>query len=85
MGQKSDVDEVLGHKFFEGVDLEALLRREIPAEFIPKRDDSEMGVTNFDPEITQQRPDETHVTPEQVTKIQEHEDKFKDFGFSEKE
>ena len=83
LGQKNDVDDVLGHKFFEGMDFEKLLRREIPAEFIPQRDDSEHGVSNFDPEITQQNPKETVINPQQVEKISKHEDKFKDFGFSD--
>lgn len=52
LGQKKDVDEILGHKFFEGIDLDALIRRNIKAEFIPKLDDKEFSTVNFDNEIT---------------------------------
>jgi|TARA_B110000285_G_scaffold227187_1_gene288078 hypothetical protein len=65
------------------MDFEKLLRHEIPAEFIPQHDESEQGVSNFDPEITQQKPSETVITPQQMEKISKNEDKFKDFGFSD--
>jgi hypothetical protein len=55
------VDEILGHKFFEGIDFDALLQRKIQAEFIPKLDDKDISV-NFDTEITSQKPDETVFT-----------------------
>lgn len=84
LGQKNDVDEILGHKFFKGIDFEALLHRKIKAEFIPKLDDKEFSTVNFDNEITSQRPDETVFTEEQIAKIQNHEENFKDFDFSEK-
>jgi hypothetical protein len=68
LGQKNDVDEILGHKFFEGIDLDALVQRKIPAEFIPKLDDKD-STSNFDTEITSQKPDETVFTEEQIAKI----------------
>jgi hypothetical protein len=68
LGQKNDVDEILGHKFFEGIDLDALVQRKIPAEFIPKLDDKDSTI-NFDTEITSQKPDETVFTEEQIAKI----------------
>lgn len=55
------MDEILGHKFFEGIDFDALLQRKIQAEFIPKLDDKDISV-NFDTEITSQKPDETVFT-----------------------
>jgi len=61
LGQKNDVEEILKHKFFSGIDLEALLERKIVAEFIPKLDDKDNTV-NFDSEITSQKPDETIFT-----------------------
>ena len=82
LGQKNDVDEILGHKFFKGIDFEALLYRKIKAEFIPKLDDKEFSTVNFDNEITSQRPDETVFTEEQIAKIQNHEENFKDFDLS---
>jgi hypothetical protein len=69
LGQKNDVDEILGHKFFEGIDLDALLQRKMTAEFIPKLDDKEFSTVNFDTEITSQKPDETVFTEEQIAKI----------------
>ena len=49
MGQKNDADEVLAHKFFEGIDFKLLLERKLPAEFIPTLDAS--GLNNFDSDI----------------------------------
>ena len=47
LGQKGDAEEVLGHKFFQGLDLKKLVNREILAEFKPDQD----FVRNFDSEI----------------------------------
>ena len=47
LGQKGDADEVLGHKFFQGMDLKKLLDRKLPADFIP----DENYIKNFDSEI----------------------------------
>ena len=47
LGQLKDAEEVLSHKFFEGLDLKKLLAREIQAEFIPDQN----YIKNFDSEI----------------------------------
>lgn len=47
LGQSKDAEEVLNHKFFEGLDLKKLLAREIQAEFIPDQN----YIKNFDSEI----------------------------------
>ena len=83
LGQKDDVEEVLGHPFFKSVDREALLKRELKADFIPTIDNT--GLNNFDSDITQEKPEESMVPAEVLAKIQQNEDNFKDFGFSSKE
>lgn len=63
LGQKGDAEEVLSHKFFEGLDVKKLMSREIKAEFVPDQD----FVRNFDSEIINQDPTESVVSPEIVT------------------
>jgi hypothetical protein len=62
LGQKNDVDEILGHPFFKTVDCEVLLKRGIKADFIPTIDGT--GLNNFDIEITQEKPEESMVPAE---------------------
>lgn len=50
LGQKQDAEEVLGHKFFKGLDMELLLQRKVKPEFIPTIDGT--GLNNFDSDIT---------------------------------
>lgn len=66
MGQKKDAEEVLSHKFFEGVDLKKLLARQITADFIPDQN----YIKNFDSEIVNQDPTESVVPKEIVNQIQ---------------
>ena len=58
-----DAEEVLGHKFFNGVDLKKLLAREIGAEFIPDQN----YIKNFDSEIVNLDPTESVVPNEIIT------------------
>ena len=76
LGQKGDAEEVLGHKFFQGLDLKKLVNREILAEFKPDQD----FVRNFDSEIINQDPMESVVSPEIITQIKKEEDQFKSLG-----
>ena len=80
LGQQKDVDDVLGHPFFSELDQEQLLLRKIPAEFIPTIDST--GINNFDTDITNEKPEESMVPAEIVNKIKQHEENFKEFGFS---
>lgn len=36
MGVKDDSDEVINHPFFEDLDIDMLLKKEIPSPFVPK-------------------------------------------------
>ena len=47
LGQKNDVDEVLAHPFFKNMDRERLLKKEIPAPFMPEIK-SNVDLSNFD-------------------------------------
>lgn len=71
LGRKSDADEILSHKFFEGLDLKALQEKKIKPDFIPTLDQT--GLNNFDADITKERPEESMVPPEVVQKIQAHD------------
>lgn len=50
-GGTNDADEIKSHPWFEGLDWDALYRKEIPAPFVPIiKEDTD--VSNFDPEFT---------------------------------
>ena len=36
LGQANDMDEILMHPFFAGLDMSKLLQKKIPAPFVPK-------------------------------------------------
>lgn len=78
MGQKNDAEEVLDHPFFKGkIDTQALLKKEIIADYLPLIDST--GINNFDEDITNQKAEETMIPEEVQLKVKENEDKFKDF------
>mmetsp|Transcript_32610 Transcript_32610/g.24092 ORF Transcript_32610/g.24092 Transcript_32610/m.24092 type:complete len:87 (-) Transcript_32610:3-263(-) len=45
LGQKADMDEVFAHEFFQGLDLEKLLSKELEAPFKPQEGDWGFGVS----------------------------------------
>lgn len=79
LGYSNDIQEVLAHPFFAGLDTDALLEHKIEAEFKPTVDSS--GLNNFDFEITQEMPKESLVGSDMLAQIQSNEENFKDFGF----
>jgi serum/glucocorticoid-regulated kinase 2 len=52
LGQKEDVEEVLGHAFFRGLDMDKLLRKELEPPFKPPLQ-SEYDLSNFDQKYVQ--------------------------------
>lgn len=67
LGQLGDVDEVLSHQFFNGIDIEAFLKKKIKAEFIPTFDST--GLNNFNQDLTNQKPEESMIPQENLTMI----------------
>ena len=61
---------MMSHPFFAGIDVDALLARKIEPEFKPELDQT--GLNNFDSDIVDGNPLESHV-PEDV------KDKIKNF------
>ena len=45
-----DVDDILGHPWFSDVDINEILKKSIPAPFIPVIK-SKKDLSNFDPEL----------------------------------
>lgn len=72
LGQKNDVDEILQHPFFEGIDMNLLLERKIQPPYIPKIEPVEF---NSALKIT-----ESVLEEEQIMKIQAKKDQFMNFG-----
>lgn len=81
LGQKNDVDEVLSHPFFAGLDLEKLLKKELPPPFIPKLQ-SEYDLSNFDQKYVKLDLTESVLPEEGIQKIQQKKDAFEKFGFA---
>lgn len=76
-----DVEEVLSHEFFKGIDIDALMRKGIQAEFIPLIDST--GINNFDRDITNQKPEESMIPKENIAMIMQYQEHFKEFSYSE--
>jgi len=51
LGSKNDVDDVKQHRFFHGVNWDALYNRQIPAPFVPRLQ-SQTDTANFDAQFT---------------------------------
>ena len=83
LGQQGDVDEVLAHPFFSGINLEALLSKQIKADFIPIIDST--GLNNFDQFLTDQKPEESMIPQENLAMIMECQEEFKDFSYNNEE
>mmetsp|Transcript_25807 Transcript_25807/g.39668 ORF Transcript_25807/g.39668 Transcript_25807/m.39668 type:complete len:163 (-) Transcript_25807:28-516(-) len=79
LGAKADVDEVLSHPFFKGLDLKALAQKKIKAEFMPTVDST--GLNNFDQDITREQPSESIVDRDALLKIGGQKENFKEAGF----
>lgn len=68
LGQKNDVDEVLAHPFFKNMDRERLLKKEIPAPFMPEIK-SNVDLSNFDQKFVKLDLTESLVPDMAVQKI----------------
>jgi len=53
LGAKHDMNEVLSHKFFDGIDVDDLMDKKIKPPFIPTLDENDkLDVSNFDEQYT---------------------------------
>jgi len=68
LGQTSDVDEILSHPFFNGINIDDLLDKKIKAPFVPVIKDIK-DLSNFDSSITEMETGESIVAPASVAKI----------------
>ena len=68
LGQKNDVDEVLDHPFFKGIDKEKLLNKQIEPPFLPKIK-STNDLSNFDPKFVSADVAESLVPEISIQKI----------------
>ena len=69
MGQAGDAEEVLKHKFFAGLDLEKLLRKEIEPPYVPLVK-SASDISNFDAKMVGSIEIHESIVPEEnVLKI----------------
>jgi len=68
-GGPTDAEEVKAHKFFRSINWDDLLRKNIPAPFVP-RITSDTDVSNFSEEFTSMIPaDSPGITPPNVEKV----------------
>jgi hypothetical protein len=79
LGQKKDVDEILGHPWFADLDMDKLLQKKEPAPYIPNID-GKCDLSNFDPEVTNESLKESILPEASINKILDKKDAFKDFG-----
>lgn len=79
LGQNGDVDEIIKHPWFSNLDIGKLLKKQLPAPYVPKVD-SKTDLRNFDPEVVQQELAESVLPVESVKLIETKEDAFHSFG-----
>lgn len=79
LGQNNDVDEILMHPWFKSLDIDKLLKKQVPAPYVPKVD-GKTDLRNFDPEIIGQELAESILPPESIKIIQNKDDAFQGFG-----
>lgn len=68
LGQTNDVDEILSHPFFNGLNLDDLLNKKLEAPFVPTIKDIK-DLSNFDSSITEMETKESIVAPASVARI----------------
>ena len=59
LGAQSDVTEILDHPWFEGMDKEKILTKELDPPFKPNIEDGKYDVSNFDSSVTSMEPRES--------------------------
>lgn len=79
LGQKNDVDEILGHAWFSDLDMKDLLAKKVASPYVPKID-NQGDLQNFDQEVTTQSIEESILPEAAVNTIIDSKDAFKDFG-----
>ena len=52
LGARDDLDEVLAHPWFAGVDIDKLYKKEITPDYVPELSPDRFDVSNFDEEFT---------------------------------
>lgn len=56
LGSKNDIDEVLAHPWFKGIDKEKILSKEIEPPFKPQIANGKYDTSNFDDSVTSMDP-----------------------------
>ena len=79
LGQNGDVTDIISHPWFKSLDIEKLLKKQLPAPYVPKVKSS-TDLSNFDPEVTGTELAESVVPAESVKLIEGKSDAFQGFG-----
>lgn len=84
LGQNNDVDDILLHPWFKDLDIDNLLKKKLPAPFVPKVE-SQTDLNNFDPDVVGAELIDSIIPDESIKIIRNKEDAFQGFGpFAEK-
>lgn len=75
LGQNNDVDDILLHPWFKGLDIDALLKKQLPAPFIPKVE-AQDDLRNFDPSVTENSLAESLLPQDMIKLIEGKEEAF---------
>ena len=78
LGAKKGLEEIKEHPFFNGVDFNAILKKEVPAPFIPTVKGLK-DVHNFDEEFTNEIPEQSYIPDKNLNIIKANQGKFKEF------
>jgi len=79
LGQEHDVEDIIKHPWFKDLDIEKLLKKQLPAPYIPKVE-GKTDLRNFDPEVVGAELTESILPPESIKIIANKDDAFQGFG-----
>ena len=77
LGSNGGIEEILGHPWFKGLDLDAIFNKELDAPYTPPLSDDIFDITNFSKSMTCQELVETIVPFAQVARVSNLQSKFK--------
>lgn len=81
LGSEKGIEEIVKHDWFQDVDIDMLLNKELEAPYIPKLSDDLTDVSCFDKEFTSTSLEETFVPKGDVSMktVEKYNKKFSDF------
>lgn len=79
LGYTGGIEEIKVHPWFESIDIDALINKQLDAPFIPKLSDDLTDVSNFDKEFTSTSLAQSFIPKADMRAVEKFNSKFTDF------